>query len=99
MKMIKEDNLWKHLEWDQDIEKFTLYGVDEDLTQLTIIEAEPVVRCKDCKYRGDYGCPMYYEEYVEWDDDGYHEMEIVEHDHTVDNGFCDRGEKMDKEQI
>lgn len=42
---------------------------------------------------------MYYEEYVEWDDDGYHEMEIVEHDLTVNDGFCDRGAKMDKEQI
>lgn len=59
------------------------------------VEAEPVVRCKECKYRGDYGCPMYYEETVEWDDDGYHEFEVVEHDHTLDDGFCDRGAKMD----
>ena len=57
------------------------------------VDAVPVVRCKDCKHRGDYDCPMYREEYIEWEDDGYHESEIVEHDRTSDDGFCDRGER------
>lgn len=57
------------------------------------VEIAEVVRCKDCKHRGDYGCPMYHEEYIEWDDDGYHESEIVEHDRTRDDGFCDLGER------
>jgi len=40
---------------------------------------------------------MYFEEYVSYDDDGYLESDIIEHDNTVDDGFCDRGEW--KEQI
>jgi hypothetical protein len=35
---------------------------------------------------------MYFEEYVEWYEDGYHESDYVIHDNTVDAGFCDRGE-------
>ena len=52
-----------------------------------------VVRCRDCKRRGEFGCPMYYEEYIEWDDDGYRECDVISHDHTFDDGFCDRGER------
>ena len=63
----------------------------EQLNELGISFGEKMVRCKDCKYRGDYNCPMYSEEYVEWDDDGYHEWECVEHDRTHDEGFCDMG--------
>lgn len=59
------------------------------------VDAVEVVRCKDCKHRGDYGCPMYHEEYIEWDDDGYHESEIIDHDRTRDDGFCDLGERKE----
>lgn len=52
-----------------------------------------VVRCKDCKHRGDYPCPLYQEELVEWDDDGYSECDLVQHDKTTDNGFCHMGER------
>jgi hypothetical protein len=63
------------------------------------VDAVPVVRCKDCKYRGVYGeCPMYHEEYIEWDDDGYMECEYVPHDNTHDDGFCDCGAKMDGDE-
>lgn len=34
---------------------------------------------------------MYFEEYTEWDDDGYLEYDWITHDNTVDAGFCDRG--------
>ena len=61
------------------------------------VEIAEVVQCKDCKHRGDYGCPMYHEEYIEWDDDGYHESEIVEHDRTRDDGFCDLGERKNND--
>ena len=62
------------------------------------IDLVNVVRCKDCKYRGDYPCPMYYDELVEWDDDGYRECEWVDHDNTVDNGFCHMGERRDSDE-
>ena len=60
-------------------------GMLEDVVQ--------VVRCKDCKHRGEYECPMYYETEIEWDDDGYTEVDYVPHDSTMDDGFCDRGER------
>ena len=54
-----------------------------------------VVRCRDCQYRGDYGCPMYYEEDIEWDDDGYTEVDTIIHDRTTDDGFCSYGERRE----
>ena len=55
-----------------------------------------VVRCKDCKHRGDYPCPMYYEQIVEQNyGDGCIEYEWAEHDRTLDNGFCSMGERKD----
>ena len=55
-----------------------------------------VVRCKDCKHRGDYGCPMYHETEVEWDDDGYTECETIIHDNTTDDSFCSYVERGDR---
>ena len=52
-----------------------------------------VVRCKDCKYRGDYACPMVYEQHIDYDDDGYFESDYILHDKTTDEGFCDYGER------
>ena len=58
-----------------------------------------VVRCKDCQYRGDYGCPMYYEEDIEWDDDGYTEVDTIIHDLTTDYNFCSYGERKETEDV
>ena len=52
-----------------------------------------IVQCKDCEHRWSGNCPMRHEEYVDYDDDGYIETEVIVHDHTHDNGFCDRGKK------
>lgn len=56
------------------------------------IEAEPVVRCKDCRKRRSRECPMCDHEEL-WDDgegwiDAYR-------DRTEDEGFCHKGAKMD----
>ena len=58
------------------------------------IDAENVVRCKDCKHRGNIDeCPMRYCEYV-WDhDDGGLDEDV--YDVTEDDGFCHRGVKKD----
>lgn len=57
-----------------------------------------VVRCKDCKNRGEAViCPMCWEETIEWDDDGYTEIDFVTHDYTTDNGFCHMGERREGE--
>lgn len=50
-----------------------------------------IVYCRNCKNRYTDDCPMYFEEYTEWDDDGYLEYDWITHDNTVDAGFCDRG--------
>lgn len=65
-------------------------GIIAGLPTADVVE---VVRCKDCKHRGDYGCPIYHETEVEWDDDGYTECETIIHDNTTDDSFCSYGER------
>lgn len=61
------------------------------IKKLIKIYGEDIVRCKDCKYRGDsIGCPMCYDEYT-WDEDDGGDWHI--NDRTIDDGYCDRGEK------
>ena len=59
---------------------------------LPTIEAEPVVRCRDCTKRRSRECPMCDREEL-WDDgegwiDAYR-------DRTEDEGYCHMGAKMD----
>jgi hypothetical protein len=65
------------------------------------VDAVEVVRCKDCKHRGDdLCCPMCFEEEYEIDEgDGYFDTDYITHDRTVDDGFCDRGERRNDECI
>ena len=55
------------------------------------VDAVSVVRCRDCKHRGGYHCPMFYEELWSYDEDS---SKWIEYDKTVDNGYCERGEKI-----
>lgn len=55
-----------------------------------------VVRCKDCKYRGESDCPMYHEELEDYDDGDYVYTDLVAYDNTVDDGFCYCGERIDE---
>lgn len=94
--LIRRDDILKEL----NDSKYSWQDYDEmeyALNHVPSVDAVEIVRCKDCKWRGDYGCPMYHEEYVEWDDDGYHEWEVVEHDRTRDDGFCNLGEQRTDE--
>ena len=76
-----------------DLETATLF-----VNNIPDADAVEVVRCKDCKHRGDYPCPMYYEQLVEQNyGDGCIEYEWAEHDRTLDNGFCSMGERKDNE--
>lgn len=61
---------------------------------------QEVVRCKDCKHRGsETYCPMRFEEWYEIDEgDGYYDSDITTHDRTIDEGFCDRGERKENEE-
>ena len=51
------------------------------------VEAVGIVRCKDCKHRGiAFECPM---RFAHWHGD--------DSDFTSDDGFCERGARMDME--
>lgn len=64
------------------------YGVAvEEVAKAPAIDAVPVVRCKDCKYHRNAGCPMRTLHVAPY---GY-----KVNDSTTDNGFCHMGAKMD----
>lgn len=57
-----------------------------------------MVICRECRKRNRPDCPMYFEECVEWDEDGYPDYETIVHNRTRDEGYCDRGERFDQSQ-
>ena len=67
-------------------------SVRATINHMPTIDPE-IVRCKDCKNRGDDDCPMRFIEWVEYDDDGYIEHDDIINDYTKDDGFCDRAER------
>ena len=69
---------------------YEIQGVLECLPSADVVE---VVRCKDCQKQHSDECPMYSEEWYEWDDDGYVEKDYVIHDYSSDDGFCDKAER------
>lgn len=73
--------------------------VDDVITALRDNDVVKVVRCKDCKHRGSVTyCPMVYEEWYEIDEGyGDYDSDFITRDLTIDNGFCDRGERKDKD--
>lgn len=56
------------------------------------VDAVPAIRCKDCKHRGGYHCPMYHTETSLDDLDGFDEYTV---DRTDGDGFCHRGERRE----
>ena len=64
--------------------------VRSQVINLPTVDAVPVVRCRECKRRGGYKCPMYHTETSLDDLDGFDDYNI---DKTDDDGFCHRGEK------
>lgn len=90
-------------EWQGCSKKYGGYDIIYDTTEAIekIKPAENVKKvtyCKDCKHRSGVTCPMYFEEYYEYDDDGYLENDYIIHDNTTDDGFCERGEREDDDQ-
>lgn len=64
-----------------------------DIVNAPTVDAEPVVRCRDCKYRGFSECTMCHEELHDYYDDGYLESDVRVYDYTEDDGFCHKGER------
>lgn len=73
---------------------------ERDVVAIKILPpAQPeIIRCKDCKHRGTDDCPMYFVEWIEWDDDGYTEYDDVVTDNTTDDGFCNYGERKEEHE-
>lgn len=68
--------------------------VQRAIERAPAVDAVEVVRCKDRGHRKDpFICPMCYETYGVWNDDGYTEWETNVHDYTDDDGFCHIGER------
>jgi hypothetical protein len=65
-----------------------------DIARVLALDAVPVVRCKDCWKRGGHQCPMFYEELVSYDE---FDSDWIDHDSTIDYGFCHCGARMDGE--
>lgn len=74
------------------IESVLAAGVYAGIENAPTIDAVPVVRCKDCKFRGFDFCPMCHDEYTYDEDDGGDYFTV---DNTSDDGFCHKGAKMD----
>jgi hypothetical protein len=65
------------------------------MEKVPTIDAVPVVRCKDCKHRGDHEvCPLH-DIRLCFDGDGH--MDEVEDDKTEDEFFCSYGERKEAE--
>lgn len=68
--------------------------VDCAIANAPTIDAVEVVRCKDCKHRHSFDCPMYDEQWFTIDEgDGYYDSDFRIVDVTEDDGFCDCGER------
>lgn len=86
-------------EWQGSNKKYGAYDIIYDTTDAIekikpVENVKEIILCKDCKHRGEAEeCPMCYEEWIEYDDDGYLEHDYIIHDNTIDDGFCDRGER------
>ena len=55
-----------------------------------------LVQCKDCKHRETDDCPMYWVEWIMFEDcDGYTDNDYIVHDYTTDDGYCNYGERKE----
>ena len=66
-------------------------GIRAAIGAMDAVDAVPVVRCRECKHRGGYHCPMYHTETSLDDLDGFDDYSV---DKTDGDGFCERGEKV-----
>ncbi len=75
-------------------EKIGLLGstVKQAILNSPTIEAEPVVRCRDCKKRRSRECPMCDYEQLWDDDEGWID---AYRDRTEGEGYCHKGAKID----
>ena len=66
-----------------------------EVSNALTVDAVPVVRCYECKYRCTQTCPMYHTETCLDDLDGFDDYDV---DRTDDDGFCHLGERWECEE-
>lgn len=93
--MISRSELLKLFPVDMGNPLWHFTGIRAAIEAAPAIDAVPVVRCKDCKWRFSSNCPMFHEELTYSEDDGY---EWIDRDNTSDDGFCEQGARMDGEE-
>lgn len=64
--------------------------VKEHVLAQPAVDAVPVVRCRECVFRGSDLCPMCHDEYSYDEDDGGDYYTV---DNTDDDGFCHKGKR------
>ena len=97
MRLIDAEPLRKKIRYECGLDCWGRISEVDVLTKIDIaptIDAVPVVRCRDCRYRFASSCPMFHEEQTYNDDYGYY---WIDHDYTHDDGFCDEGKPKDGE--
>lgn len=87
MRLIDVDNFKKNNpEYLQlDIDYVTEVTVEDVLDDEPTVDAEPVVRCKDCRFFHKYGFKLEYTECTHFDCD------------VTENGYCWWGERRENE--
>ena len=72
MRLIDADELLTAFPYDDEEPMLTISSVRMTIRRMPTIEAEPVVRCKDCFYRNEKGyCNLIVGIEMEMDDDDY----------------------------
>ena len=70
----------------QEYGNIEVVGLDA-IDSMVTVDAEPVVRCKDCKHNGTWQCHMEYDE--------YHPEADIHHEMHGDDDFCSYGERKE----
>ena len=80
MKLIDADALIDKYQREIGVDLYR-YNVIQDLVNAPTVDAVPVIRCRDCIYKNEYGRCTFYINFHHW---------------TDDMAYCSDGERRDK---
>ena len=89
MRLIDADALMKWVNDHYDFEVYTVGYISDIIKDIPTVDAEPVIRCKDCKYWYAGENINYCRKF--WDDDGEPKLYRC----TADD-FCSRAERKEE---
>ena len=69
--------------------------IENEKDMRVIAKNATTIRCKDCEHYHTDECPMTYEEYISWEEDGYIESDNILHDNAEDEGYCHKAERRE----